>query len=140
MKDHKIKIGFIPGVWDLLHHGHLNVINTAKKYCDYLIVGVCCDQLVLESKGALPAIKDVHRELLLQNLKAVDNTFIYDDFIYQNVVEAFGANVVIVGEEFGENDVQQNLLTYCKRHNIPVYVVPRTHGISTTNIKQTIKA
>jgi glycerol-3-phosphate cytidylyltransferase len=135
----QVRIGFIPGVWDLLHHGHLNVINTAKSHCDYLVVGVCCDKLVEESKNKPPIVSDIHREHLLKNLKAVNDTFIYHDFEYHRVVERFGANVIFVGGEFGENEIQQKFLSYCKEEELPVYVIPRTQGISSTNIKETIK-
>lgn len=135
---YRIKVGYIPGVWDLLHHGHLNVINSAKSHCDYLVVGACCDKLVEESKGKLPVVKEQHRKLLLKNLKAVDKAFIYHSFDYVEHVERFGANVVIVGEEFGENEVQQKLLIYCKEKDIPVYVIPRTRGISSTYIKKQV--
>ena len=84
-------------------------------------------------------MSDVHREHLLKNLKAVNDTFIYHDFEYHKVVERFGANVIFVGGEFGENEIQQKFLSYCKEEELPVYVIPRTQGISSTNIKETIK-
>lgn len=43
----KYKIGYTDGVYDLFHVGHLNMINTARNYCEYLIVGVHGDEVVL---------------------------------------------------------------------------------------------
>ena len=48
----KYKIGYTDGVYDLFHVGHLNMINTARNYCEYLIVGVHGDEVVREYKNS----------------------------------------------------------------------------------------
>jgi glycerol-3-phosphate cytidylyltransferase len=50
------RIGYAPGAFDLLHIGHLDLFRQAKSHCDFLIVGVASDEIVLEYKGALPVI------------------------------------------------------------------------------------
>ena len=47
-EEKRYKIGYTDGVYDLFHVGHLNMIQEAKKHCEYLIVGVHGDDVVEE--------------------------------------------------------------------------------------------
>ena len=44
-------VGFTSGVFDLLHYGHLNYLSQCRKICDYLVVGIDADGLVMKKKG-----------------------------------------------------------------------------------------
>ena len=64
----KYKIGYTDGVFDLFHTGHLNMIETAKSQCDYLIVGVHGDDVVEGYKHRRPIIdEEGHRRILAAN-------------------------------------------------------------------------
>lgn len=68
----KYKVGYLAGVFDLFHIGHLNLIKRAKERCDYLIVGALTDELVLKFKNNLPYIPFDERKQILEAIRYVD--------------------------------------------------------------------
>lgn len=72
----KYKIGYTDGVYDLFHVGHLNMIQVAKKHCDYLIVGVHGDDVVKEYKKRSPIINENDRRQIVAAIKGVDKAVI----------------------------------------------------------------
>ena len=68
----KYKIGYTTGVYDMFHIGHLNILKNAKEQCEYLIVGVSTDELVLDYKGKIPIIPYEERCVIVEAIKYVD--------------------------------------------------------------------
>lgn len=69
---------FINGTFDIIHPGHLAMINFAKSLGEFLFIGIDSDIRVKELKGPSRPINDQHmRKLLLENLKAVDEVQIF---------------------------------------------------------------
>lgn len=68
----KYKTGYVPGVYDLFHIGHLNLIRRAKEQSEYLIAGVLTDELVEHFKGQRPYIPYAEREAIVAAVREVD--------------------------------------------------------------------
>ena len=69
----------VNGTFDIIHPGHVELLNYAKSLGDYLVVFIDTDRRVSEIKGPdRPINNQSDRKLLLQNLKAVDDVFMFD--------------------------------------------------------------
>lgn len=70
---------FVNGTFDVLHLGHLAMLNYAKTFGDHLVVAIDSDERVKRLKGpARPINNVVERKVMLENLKAVDSVEIFD--------------------------------------------------------------
>ena len=70
---------FVNGTFDVLHLGHLAMLNYAKTLGDHLVVAIDSDERVKRLKGPNRPINDVvERKVMLENLKAVDQVEIFD--------------------------------------------------------------
>lgn len=93
---------FVNGTFDLLHRAHLEMLNYAKSFGDYLIVAIDTDARVKEKKGQTrPIYNQDDRAFFLKNLKSVDQveTFSSDKEL-ENLVERFSPDVMMVGSDW----------------------------------------
>jgi len=65
-------IGYVPGVFDLFHIGHLNILRRAREQCDHLIAGVVIDSAVEKMKGYRPIVPFEERIEIVRALRYVD--------------------------------------------------------------------
>ncbi len=65
-------VGYAPGIYDLFHVGHLNILRRAKQHCDVLVAGVLSDEMCLRAKGQRPVIPAVERVEIVQHVDFVD--------------------------------------------------------------------
>src|SRR5690606_8178689 len=66
------RIGYAPGVYDLFHVGHLNILRHARAHCDVLVVGVVSDENAFAAKGRAPVIPLAERLEIVRSLAIVD--------------------------------------------------------------------
>jgi D-beta-D-heptose 7-phosphate kinase/D-beta-D-heptose 1-phosphate adenosyltransferase len=125
---------FLNGTFDILHTGHLKLINYAKSLGNYLYVSVDSDERVKEKKGhKRPINKLSDRIFLLENLKSVDKVLSFStDFELTDLIKDIKPDIMIVGSDYKDRPVigaeySKSLLFF---ERIPEY--------ATTNIIQSI--
>lgn len=64
-------VGYVPGGFDMLHIGHLNILRAAAERCDRLVVGVATDESLLAMKGRAPVVPHAERMELVAHLRFV---------------------------------------------------------------------
>jgi cytidyltransferase-like protein len=81
--EHKVpqRIGYLTGVFDLFHVGHLDVLERAKQQCDRLVVGVLTDDWAADAWGARPFVPIVERAQILEQLRCVDEVVVVDGVV-----------------------------------------------------------
>ena len=134
----KYKVGYTDGVYDLFHVGHLNMIQTAKKYCDYLIVGVHGDAVVQEYKKRVPIINENDRKRIIESIKGVDKAVINRFRDKVQLWEMYHFHVVFIGDDWKGTERWNQFEKVLGELGVDVVYVPYTKGISTTEIRRKI--
>jgi cytidyltransferase-like protein len=73
-----LRVGYLIGVFDLFHVGHLDVLERAKDSCDRLVVGVLTDDWAEDDWGTRPFVPLVERVQIIEHLRCVDEVVVVD--------------------------------------------------------------
>ncbi|MBF6635878.1 adenylyltransferase/cytidyltransferase family protein [Rouxiella silvae] len=121
------------GTFDVLHIGHINILQRAKKHGDRLIVGVSSDALNFSKKSRNPVYSEFERTSIIAALNCVDEVFIEESLeLKGEYIKKHNADVLIMGDDWaGRLDMYSEL---CE-----VIYLPRTEGISTSQLIAEIK-
>ena len=139
MKQKKV-IGYTAGVYDLFHIGHLNIFKNAKKYCNYLIVGVNTDELVQTYKSRKPIVPLEQRIEIVKAIKYVNKTEVQDSLDRLTPAIKHKASVVFIGSDWQNSERWTENEKILKEHNIKVVFLPNTQGVSTTDLIKKVRA
>jgi glycerol-3-phosphate cytidylyltransferase len=120
------------GTFDVLHVGHVRVLNRAAALGDRLVVGVSSDALNFSKKGRNPVFDQDERTEIVANLKVVDTVFVEESLEQKReYVLRYDAQVLVMGDDWqGRFD---ELNDVCR-----VEYLPRTPAISTTALIEKI--
>ena len=93
---------FVNGTFDVLHPGHVQLLNYAKSFGDTLTVGIDSDRRVTEKKGPSRPIYNIKdRSFMLQNLKSVDYVVVFDsDEELEHCLKTIRPDIMVVGSDW----------------------------------------
>ena len=132
-----MKVGFTCSTFDLLHAGHVSMLQEAKTQCDYLIVGLQNDPTEDRPEKNKPVQSIVERYTQLAAVKFVNEVIPY---MYEcdlvDILSMRSIDVRILGEEYREKDFTGRDI--CKARDIELYFNKREHRFSTSDLRKRI--
>ena len=122
---------FVNGTFDVIHLGHIAMLNFAKNLGGYLLVAIDSDERVKRNKGSnRPINNSFERKTILENLKSVDEVKIFDtDEDLIKIIKT--CNVMVKGGDYKH-------LPIIGKEFIDVVLFERLHGYSSTEKIQSI--
>ncbi len=133
------KIGYTTGVFDLFHVGHLNIIRRAKEQCEFLIVGVSTDELVLKYKNKLPVIPFAERMEIIEGIRYVDEVVPQINRDKFSAWEDLAFDVMFVGDDWKGDPLFNEVEKQFNHVGVDIVYFPYTKGVSSTELKQKIE-
>jgi len=127
------RIGFTNGCFDILHHGHVALLDAASRECDLLVVGVNSDASVTRLKGPpRPFVPSAERQAVLAGLSSVAWVCEFSDDTPLELIRAVEPDVLIKGADYKVEDVVGADIVLARGGRVvtPVFVA----NASTTNI------
>lgn len=116
------------GTFDVVHVGHINILERAAEFGDRLVVGVSSDELNFKKKSRYPVYSQQDRIKIISSLKCVDEVFVEESLeLKLDYIELYNADILVMGDDW------QGKFDWVKP-NAQVIYLPRTPSISTTEI------
>jgi len=132
-----MKIGITFSAFDLLHAGHIKMLEEAKRQCDYLIVGLQTDPTIDRPNKNRPIQTVVERYIQLKACVFVDEVVPYTtEQDLEDILHAFKIDVRILGDEYKEQNFTGR--SYCEEKGIVLYYNSRDHRFSSSGLRKTV--
>lgn len=132
-----MRTGITFSAFDLLHAGHIKMLEEAKSKCDYLIVGLQTDPTLDRPNKNKPIQTVVERYIQLKGCKFVDEIVPYaTEQDLEDILKSFQIDMRIVGDEYAVKDFTGR--TYCEEKGIELYFNTREHRFSSSSLRKDI--
>ena len=128
------------GTFDLLHVGHLALLEYCATLGDTVAVGVASDEVVKLYKPNVPVIPLEQRIEMLQALRCVNIVLPYHELDYISVCKEVKADIFVIGEDWGKKPHNQGVENYLKEQGKKIVQIKYNPRTSSTKIKKNIVA
>ena len=133
----KQRVGITFSAFDLLHAGHITMLEEAKRQCDYLICGLQTDPTIDRPEKNRPVQSVVERYIQLKGCKFVDEIVPYaTEQDLEDILRAFKIDVRIIGDEYKDKNFTGR--TYCEEKGIELCFNIREHRFSSSSLRQEV--
>ncbi|WP_281310508.1 adenylyltransferase/cytidyltransferase family protein [Flavobacterium flavigenum] len=132
-----MKIGITFSAFDLLHAGHITMLEEAKHQCDYLICALQTDPTLDRPEKNRPTQTVVERYIQLKGCKFVDEIVPYaTEQDLEDILRSFKIDVRIIGDEYREKNFTGR--EYCESKGIQLYFNTRDHRFSSSGLRKVV--
>jgi glycerol-3-phosphate cytidylyltransferase len=128
-------VGYVPGVFDLFHVGHLNMLRRARLECDVLVAGVVSDSVALAQKGRLPVVPESERLEIVESLDVVDGVHLETTTDKLATWEQVRFDIVFKGTDWEGSEKWTALARDFATRGVLVAYLPYTAHVSTTKLR-----
>lgn len=137
----KYHIGYVAGVFDLFHIGHVNLLRRAKEQCDYLIVGVVSDEQVIEDKRTSPYMCFEDRIAIVEACKYVDEAvgIPVDKKSTEAAWRMYHFDAQFSGSDYENDPYWMSQKAFLNKHGADLVFFPYTESTSSTKLKEQIR-
>ena len=130
-------IGFTCSTFDLLHAGHVVMLEEAKRHCDYLIVGLQIDPTLDREHKNAPIQSIVERQIQLSAIKYVDEIVIYNtEKDLTDLLLTLPIDVRVLGDEYKTKDFTGKDIA--KQRGCKIVYNGRDHSFSSTSLRKRV--
>jgi glycerol-3-phosphate cytidylyltransferase len=133
-----MKIGFTASAFDLLHAGHVAMLEEAKGQCDYLIAALQTDPTIDRPEKNKPVQTITERYIQLRACKFVDEIYVYaTEADLMDLLAILPIDVRIIGSDYIGKEFTGK--QYCWENDIEIYYNRRSHKLSTSELRSRLK-
>lgn len=133
-----MRVGYVPGVFDMFHVGHLNVLRNARLACDRLIAGVVSDERSLAAKGKSPIVPLAERLEIVRGIRYVDDAVVEDVPEKLEMWRRLQFDVIIKGDDWRGTAKGDKLERDFASVGVEVVYLPYTVHTSSTMLRRAL--
>lgn len=133
-------VGYTTGVYDMFHIGHLNILKHAKEKCDYLIVGVSTDELVMHDKNKTPIIPFCDRCEIVSAIKYVDKVVPQTSKNKLDAYKKYKFDKMFVGSDWKDTPQWKHYEEEFSPYGVEIVYLSHTDGISSTILRKKLNS
>ena len=128
------KIGFICGFFDIIHDGHINILEWAKSKCTVLIVAVGTDEFMLERKHRKPVLIYEQRRRIVEAIRYVDKVVEERNLDKLSAYKKYGFDVMFAGSDHQREPAYIEAVIELKKMGVETIFYERNET-SSTNLR-----
>ncbi len=131
-------VGYVPGVFDMFHIGHLNILRESRERCDLLIAGVVTDEVVEAMKGYRPIVPLEERMAIVGAVRFVDEVVVDASSDKRDVWREHRFDVLFKGDDWQHTERGERREQQMADVGATVLYLPYTPHTSSTVLRQTL--